>query len=155
MARSKAEPLDIEELEELEDLEDLDEVEEEVRPKKASKKKGEAPVGITANMVADRLGTNGKTFRAWLRRKVEAGEGMFAEYAEREPRSRWVWPKWSDESLIALMKAWGEDDHTRGGGLRKKKGEGDEEPKPKTKAKAKAEPTPAVAKTKVKKPASK
>jgi hypothetical protein len=149
----KTEPVDIEDLED--EVEDLDEAEEEAKPKKASRKKGDAPVGITANMVAERLGTNGKTFRAWLRRKVEAGEGIFEVFAEREPRSRWVFPKWSDETLIALMKAWGEDDHTRGGGLRRKKGEGDEPAPAKAKTKAKSEPAPSGAKVKVKVPAKK
>ncbi len=106
---------DFDDLDELEEFDDLDEEEEE---RAAPKKKAAAkPTGIGARAVAEKLGADPKTFRAWLRRKVDAGE--FKELADREPRSRYNWKNWKDPSLVAIMKAWKTDDHTKGGGLKK------------------------------------
>lgn len=111
----------VEEVEE--DFDDLDEEEEERAPKPKSSKTKKEPVGIGAKQLAEKLGANAKTFRAWLRRKVAAGD--FPELSDREERSRYSWGSFKDPSLLAIMKAWKEDDHTRGG--RKKKDEEEEE----------------------------
>lgn len=110
MAKSKVDDLDLDE-----DFDDLDEEAEANAPKKKSKAKKATGIGATA--VAEKLGANPKTFRAWLRRRVEATpkEEPWSALADREPRSRYSWPKWSDANLRAIMKAWKEDDHTRGG----------------------------------------
>lgn len=112
--------LDIEE-----DFDDMDE-EEEAKASKSKKAKSEKAkaTGIGAAQVAEKLEANAKTFRAWLRRKVEAGE--FEELASREPKSRYTWEKWSDPTLKAIMKAWKEDDHTRGGRKAKDEEESEE-----------------------------
>ncbi len=110
-------------IDDLDDFDDLDEEAEENAPKPAAKKKAS---GIGASAVAEKLGANAKTFRAWLRRKVENSEegDVFAHLANREARSRYSWPKWSDPDLKAIMKAWKDDDHTRGG---KRKAEAEDE----------------------------
>ena len=109
---------DIDDLELDEDFDDLDEEEEE---KKASTKKGstkkEKPKGIGASAVAEKLGANPKTFRAWLRRKVEAGD---LKVAGHDTKARYTWANWKDPELLAIMKAYQADSHERGGG---KKGE--------------------------------
>lgn len=73
MARKTAE----EDLDAL-DLEDEDfEVEEDEETKakgKKGSKKDDTPKGISASQMAEHLGTDPKTFRAWLRRKLAAEE---------------------------------------------------------------------------------
>ncbi len=122
MAASDVDDLDLEE-----DFDDLDAEEEAAAPKPKAAKKAS---GIGAKAVADKLGANDKTFRAWLRRKVEASaqseeDDAFSHLVDREARSRYSWPKWSDPDLKGIMKAWKEDDHTRGG--RRKSEEDDAE----------------------------
>jgi len=129
---------DIDDLD-LADLDDLDEEEEEkASPKKKARAKAKKPTGIGAAAVAEKLGTDGKTFRAWLRRKMESGA---IKPNGHEPKARYSWATWQDPHLVTIMKAWKEDDHTRGG---KRKGKGKAKAKttkakskPKAKAKAK------------------
>jgi len=109
-----------------EELDDLDEEETETRPKRTAKKGGtskKSEDGIGASAVAEKLETNPKTFRAWLRRRVEAGD--FPDLQGREARSRYTWSKWTDPGLKEIMAAWKADDHTRGG---RRKEEEDLEP---------------------------
>jgi hypothetical protein len=116
----------------IDDLDDLDEEEEESKPK-AKGGRGKKTSGIGAKAVAEKLGAEPKTFRAWLRRKV--AEGAFPGLAEREFRQRYQWANWKDPELVEIMKAWKSDSHTRGG--RKKKEDGEA---PKKKASGKRKP---------------
>lgn len=118
--KPKVEDLELED----DDFEVEDEDEEEAaKPKKgkgrSSKPKKEAtPRGIGARQIADRLECEPKTFRAWLRRKVDAGD--FPEIAEREPRSRYDFGmEWTDPLIVKIMDAWKAEPHERGAGLKK------------------------------------
>jgi hypothetical protein len=105
-------PTDVDDLDLEEDFDDLDVEEEE---KRATKKKasGKAkPKGIGASAVAEKLGVDPKTFRAWLRRKTAAGD---INVADHEHKQRYTWENWKDSELVAIMKAWNEDSHERGG----------------------------------------
>ncbi len=103
----------------LDDFDDLDDEEEErsAPRKKASKK--EKPKGIGASAVAEKLGADPKTFRAWLRRKVASGD---LEIEDHDHKSRYTWKNWKNPELVAIMKAWKEDPHERGGGPGRPKG---------------------------------
>jgi len=116
-------------VEEIEDFDDLDEEEEERAPKPASKSSTKKFTGISATMVAEKLSTaetpcDPKTFRAWLRRAVQGNEEKLEEFGldGREGRERYSWDKWTNPGLKAVMKAWGESSHKRGGGAGRKKG---------------------------------
>lgn len=103
------------------ELEDFDaEEEEEAKATKKGKgsKKDSAPKGIGARAMAEHLEAEPKTFRAWLRRKIEAG--AFPELVDREAKTRYDFGA-SLTSPIAkkVIKAWGEDSHERGAGLEK------------------------------------
>lgn len=91
-----------------EDFDDLDEEEEAKRPKTKTAKKA-AVKGIGAAAVANKLGANPKTFRAWLRRKADD-----LKLGKREPKARYTWATWKDPELVAIMKAWKDDPHERG-----------------------------------------
>lgn len=96
--------------------EDFDDLDEEEETKKAKTKKASAkskPKGIGASAVAEKLGANPKTFRAWLRRKAASGD---LKLAERETKARYTWATWKDPELARIMKAWKEDSHEKGGG---------------------------------------
>lgn len=88
MARKKADP--VEDLDLEEDFEDFDEEEEaEAKPKRRGKKaaaKEETPKGIGAREMAEFLEVEPKTFRAWIRRKLEAGE---LDLGDREAKQRY------------------------------------------------------------------
>ncbi len=119
-----------------EDFDDLDE-EEETSKAKAKPKKGKAkPKGIGASAVAEKLGANPKTFRAWLRRKAASGD---LKLAEREPKARYTWATWKDQELVRIMKAWTADSHEKGGGKKgaKKKAPAKKKASSKKKAPAK------------------
>lgn len=90
MARKKAadavEDLDLEE-----DFEDFDEEEEaEASPKKRRSKKAakedEGPRGLGAREMAEYLEVEPKTFRAWLRRKIESED---LSLGDRDARQRY------------------------------------------------------------------
>ena len=101
-----------------EEFDDLDEAEETTKKKATSKsKKAAKPKGIGASAVAEKLGCNPKTFRAWLRRKVEAGDVTVTGH---DVKARYTWPNWKDPELVAIMKAYKTDPHERGGGRKKK-----------------------------------
>lgn len=121
----------------LDDFDDLDEEEEEKSAprKKASKK--EKPKGIGASAVAEKMGADPKTFRAWLRRKVASGD---LEIEGHEHKSRYTWKNWKDPELVAVMTAWKEDPHERGGGPGRPKGSAKEK-KGKTATKRKKKKT--------------
>lgn len=124
--------------------EDFDDLDEEEETAKASTKKAKAkskPKGIGASAVAEKLGANPKTFRAWLRRKVNSGD---LKIATREPKSRYTWATWKDPELAQIMKAWKEDSHEKGG----KKGEKKASTKTSGKKKAPAKKKKAPAKKK-------
>ena len=95
----------------IEDFDDLDEEEEE-RKSATKPRKAEKPTGIGASAVADKLGANAKTFRAWLRRAVENGDVTVTEH---EAKQRYSWANWKDPELIAIMKAYKAANHDRGG----------------------------------------
>lgn len=88
MARKKVDEVDDLDLEDFE--EDFDEEEEkEAAPKrkrKAKAKKEEKPKGLGAREMAEYLEVEPKTFRAWLRRKIEEDEISFDE---RDPKQRY------------------------------------------------------------------
>lgn len=111
-------PEDIDDLD-LEDFDDLDVEEEEKQATKKSKGKASKPKGIGASAVAEKMGADAKTFRAWLRRKIAAGD---IEVEGHEFKARYTWPNWKDPELVAIMKAWKEDPHERGGGAGRPKG---------------------------------
>ncbi len=108
-------PTDIDDLD-LEDFDDLDAEEEEKKATKKPAKKAAKPKGIGASAVAEKLNCDPKTFRAWLRRKVAAGD---IEVGDHDHKARYTWPNWKDPELIAIMKAWKADPHERGGGKKK------------------------------------
>ncbi len=115
--------------------EDFDDLDEEEETKKAKTKKASSkskPKGIGASAVAEKLGANPKTFRAWLRRKAASGD---LKLAEREPKARYTWSNWKDPELARIMKAWKSDSHEKGGG---KKGGKKKAPAKKKAAKKKA-----------------
>lgn len=128
-----------------EDFDDLDEEEESrASKKKAPAKKSSKPKGIGASAVAEKLGANPKTFRAWLRRKVANGD---IKIAEREAKARYTWPTWKDQELARIMKAWKEDSHEKGGGKKGKKAKKGESKTPAKKGK-KVKKAPAKKRTK-------
>lgn len=118
MARKAAEEdldLDLEE-------EDFDvEEEEETKAKakgKGGSKKSDKPKGIGAKAMAESLGAEPKTFRAWLRRRIENGD--FPELAEREAKSRYDFGSTLNSPLAKkVTKSWNEDSHEKGAGLKK------------------------------------
>ncbi len=122
----------------LDDFDDLDEEEEEKSAPRKKASKTEKPKGIGASAVAEKMGADPKTFRAWLRRKVASGD---LEIKDHEHKSRYSWKNWKDPELIAVMKAWKEDPHERGGGPGRPKGS----------AKKKAKPTAATKRKRKKK----
>ncbi len=111
---------DIDDLD-LDDLDDLDVEEEEKQATRKKSKKSEKPKGIGASAVADKLNADAKTFRAWLRRKIASGD---LEVEGHEHKSRYTWKNWKDPELVAIMKAWKEDPHERGGGPGRPKSSG-------------------------------
>lgn len=102
------------------DLEEDFEVEEEDEApasKRKSRAKSDTPRGIGARQIAEHLGADAKTFRAWLRRKVDAGE---VEISEREDRSRYDFGADLNSPLAKqIIRLWGSESHERGEGLKK------------------------------------
>lgn len=112
MARKKVES-EVDELE-LEDDFDVEEDEEA----KASKKKGKGkkkaePKGIGATQVAEALGVDPKTFRAWLRRvKDNPDSGLELDH---EHKARYNFGNTiSSPQAKKVMKLWTESSHERG-----------------------------------------
>jgi hypothetical protein len=138
---------DVDEFDDLDLEEDFDvEEEEEVKATKKGKsgsKKSDTPKGIGARAMAEHLNAEPKTFRAWLRRKIEAGD--LPELAEREAKSRYEFGSTLNSPVAKkIAKLWGEDSHERGEGLKKaqeankKKAAAKKKPAAKSKAKAKS-----------------
>lgn len=131
MARKTAE----EDLDAL-DLEDEDfevEEEEETKAKKKGKKsakKDDKPKGIGAREMAEHLGADPKTFRAWLRRKMAAGEVSTLD--DHEPKQRYDFgSSLNSNASRQIISLWESDSHEPGGGS------DDEEEKPKKKTRKK------------------
>jgi len=104
------------------DLEDEDfEVEEDEEAKasakgKKSSKKSEKPKGIGAREMAEHLGAEPKTFRAWLRRKQDAGDVEM----DREAKTRYDFgASLNSPTAKTVIKLWNEDSHEKGAGLKK------------------------------------
>ena len=116
------------------DLDDFDDLDEEEEERAAKPKKGKSkPKGIGASAVAEKLGVDPKTFRAWLRRKVAAGD---IEIGDHDFKARYTWANWKSPELVAIMKAWKSDSHERGGGPGRPKGSTKTPAKKKRKKKA-------------------
>ncbi len=117
------------------DLDDFDDLDVEEEEKRTAKKKGsskkEKPKGIGASAVAEKMGADPKTFRAWLRRKVASGD---IEVDGHEHKSRYTWKNWKDPELVGIMKAWKDDPHERGGGPGRPKGSTKKKPAAKKKS---------------------
>lgn len=162
MARRKAVEVEEEEYED-DDLDDLDDPveDEDEAPKRRSKagkkgpasksKKDDKPRGIGARQVAERLEVDGKTFRAWLRRQVAAGELDMNGRAEKERYD--FGPDWSSPLVQRILKAWKESSHDKGAGL--KKAQATNAAKREAAAKAKGTSKKAPAKAAAKKAAAK
>ncbi len=119
------------EIEDLEMDEDFD-VEEEAESAPKSKAKS-APKGVGATQLAAALPgeVDPKTFRAWLRRKVEAGD---IELDNHEAKGRYNFGNTINSPLAKkVIKLWGSESHEKGAGLKKAQAS-----KAKGKAKAKA-----------------
>jgi hypothetical protein len=124
MAKRKA--VEVDDLDD--DLDDLDDPveDEDEAPKrkakagakgKAKTKKDEGPKGIGAKQVADRLKIEGKTFRAWLRRQVAAGE---IKIPEREGKDRYDFgADWNAPLVQKILTRWEESSHEAGENLKK------------------------------------
>lgn len=127
MARRKA--VEVEEEEYEDDLDDLDEPveDDDEAPRRKAKgakkgaaskaKKDEKPKGIGARQIAERLNVDGKTFRAWLRRQVAAGEIELNGRAEKERYD--FGADWSSPMVQRIIKAWNDTSHEKGAGLKK------------------------------------
>lgn len=119
MARKAAdEDLDALDLEE--DFEAEEEEEEKAQKKgKGKSKKDDKPKGIGAREMAEHLGAEPKTFRAWLRRLMEAGE--LPELADNhEHKQRYSFGSSVNSNLAKkITKLWNETSHERGEGLKK------------------------------------
>lgn len=111
MARKKAE------VDELELEEDFD-VEEDEEAAAASKKKGKgkkaaAPKGVGATQVAQELGVDPKTFRAWLRRQLNAEDNPLG--IDHEHKARYNFGNTiSSPQAKKVMKLWKESSHEKG-----------------------------------------
>lgn len=120
------------------DLEDEDfEAEEDEETKAKSKgkkgsKKDDKPKGIGAREMAEHLGAEPKTFRAWLRRKKAAGEITTLDDHEHKQRYDFG-SSLNSNAARQIIKLWEEDSHEPGGN-----GDDDEEEKPKKKRKKKS-----------------
>jgi len=119
------------EIEDLEMDEDFDVEEEEETPAKAKSKS--APKGVGASQLAAALpgDVDPKTFRAWLRRKVESGD---IELDNHEVKGRYNFGNTiNSPKAKQIIKAWNSESHEKGAGLKKAQ----EAKKEKAKAKAK------------------
>lgn len=138
MARRKAVVEEIEDEDDFDDLDDPVEEEDEAPSRKRTKsatkaKKDEKPKGIGARQIAEHLNIDGKTFRAWLRRQVQAGE---IDLNGREAKERYDFgPTMSSPLVQRIIKAWESTSHEKGEGLKKAQAAN----KAKREAKAKAE----------------
>lgn len=119
MARKTAEEdLDALDLED-EDFEAEEDEESKAKSKgKKSSKKSDKPKGIGAREMAEHLGADPKTFRAWLRRKMAAGE--ISTLDDHEPKQRYDFGSSlksnASKQIIAL---WESDSHEAGENLKK------------------------------------
>lgn len=106
MAKKKATQVDELELED--DFEVEDEEEAAATPK--SKKKA-APKGVGARQVADHIGVDPKTFRAWLRRMLAAEELEM----DHEHKGRYNFGNSINSPQVKkVVKLWNASSHERG-----------------------------------------
>jgi len=101
------------------ELEDDFDVEAEAEP--AAKAKAKAPAGVGARQIAEQVGADPKTFRAWLRRMLANGELEI----DHEHKGRYNFGKsLNSPAAKRVIKLWNESSHERG---RKSSGDGDDE----------------------------
>ncbi len=109
MARKAAE---VDELE----LEDDFDVEEEEEAKTKPKAKKAAPKGVGARQIADHVGADPKTFRAWLRRKIASGDLEI----DHDQKARYNFGNTiNSPTAKKVIKAWNAESHEKGAGLKK------------------------------------
>lgn len=113
---------DVDEFDDLDLEEDFDvEEEEETKAKKkgkSSSKKSDKPKGIGARQLAEHLEAEPKTFRAWLRRKIENGD--VPQLVNRETNTRYDFGSTLNSPVAKkVIKLWTEDTHEPGTGLEK------------------------------------
>jgi uncharacterized protein YjcR len=119
MARKAATVDDIEALD-LEEFDDADEVEEAAATKKgkSKSKKDSTPKGIGASQLAEHLGAEPKTFRAWLRRK-QADDNSGIDFPH-DAKTRYDFGASFDSPLAkSVIKAWNSESHEKGAGIEK------------------------------------
>ncbi len=103
------------EIDELE-LEDDFDVEEEEEAKAKPKAKKAAPKGVGARQMADEVGADPKTFRAWLRRKLESGDLEL----EHDAKARYNFGTTINSPMAKrVIKMWNSESHEKGAGLKK------------------------------------
>ncbi len=104
-------------VDDLEMEEDFDVEEEDEAPAKSKKKA--APKGVGASQLAAALpgDVDPKTFRAWLRRKVESGDIVMEGH---EAKGRYNFGNTINSPLAKrVIKLWKSESHERGAGLKK------------------------------------
>jgi hypothetical protein len=106
------------------DLEDFDDVDEETEAKaskgkgKSKSKKAAEPRGLGAREVAEHLGAEPKTFRAWLRRKVASGDVVIP--GGHDAKTRYDFGASFDTPLVKQIgELWNSESHERGAGIEK------------------------------------
>ncbi len=113
MARKAAQDIDDLELEDDFDVDDEEETQAKPRTKKA------APKGVGATQLAAALPgeVDPKTFRAWLRRKVAAGD---IDMGDHEAKGRYNFGNTLNSPLAKrVIKLWNSESHEKGAGLKK------------------------------------
>ena len=114
------------------ELEDDFEVEEEEESKAKPKSKKAAPKGVGARQIADEVGADPKTFRAWLRRKIAAGDIEL----DHDEKARYNFGNTiGSPKAKAVIKLWNSESHEKGAGLKKAQEAKAKKAKAKTKAK--------------------
>ncbi len=104
-------------VDDLEMEEDFDVEEEDEAP--AKRKKATAPKGVGASQLAAALpgDVDPKTFRAWLRRKVESEDIVMEGH---EAKGRYNFGNTINSPLAKrIIKLWNSESHERGAGLKK------------------------------------
>ncbi len=102
------------EVEDLEMDEDFD-VDEETESPTKSKAKA-APKGVGARQMAEEVGADPKTFRAWLRRQIQSG----AVEMDHDVKARYNFGNTiNSPQAKKIIKLWNAESHERGAGLKK------------------------------------
>ena len=94
------------------ELEDDFDAEADEESDAAPTKKAKAPSGVGATQIANHVGADAKTFRAWLRRMV-ASDSIAG--LEHEHKGRYNFGKTITSPLAKrVIKLWNESSHERG-----------------------------------------